>query len=46
MATPRNPKFDGVYAAIEDGDYNRAYKLLEKRDLEKLQLTKVRNLSF
>lgn len=42
MASSRIPKFDGIYEAIEDGDYNRALKLLEKRDLEKLLLTKVR----
>ena len=43
MSSTRNPKFEGVYSAIEEGDLNRALKLLDKRDLEKLQLTKASN---
>ena len=42
----RNAKFDAIYKAIEEGDYNRALKFLEKRDLEKLQLTKVGCTSY
>jgi hypothetical protein len=36
----RNPKFEPIYRAIQDGDYNTALKLSEKRDFEKSQLGK------